>query len=444
MAGSPITLPWGNNELSLALPEDWEVLKVCEPAETIGAPDIAAEARRALSNPVASPRLAEMARSAGKILLITDDLARPTPVRLFFPFIIEELELAGIAKEDLTVITALGVHRGMTPDEMAAKVGPTNLAGLEWINHRYDDPQELVSLGKTSRGTPVAFNRHALEADLIVSLGSIEPHVIAGFGGGYKNIFPGIAGAEAIGHNHRLNARPETFNMVGVPPDQNPMRLDLEEAAGMLGKPTFIVNAVLNGALEVTGLVAGHPVAAHREGVRASSAVFGVPVPGRADVVICNSYPMDADFRQAAKSLANTIRAARPGGVMVSFLRTEHGLGDAHLPDITIPVGKKGMRLLSRFLLLLVGRLRLVAGAENNFMVYFALQSLSRNNLIFYAPGLPRELGQRLRFLDLHHSVEAVMEAARRAHPGRASVLIFPKGGMTYPIIEQKEEEQPA
>ena len=436
MAGSSIILPWGNDELSLVLPEDWEVLKICEPGEARGVPDIAAEARRALSSPVGSPRLAEMARAAKKALLVTDDIARPTPVHLFLPFVLEELERAGISKDKITVITALGVHRAMTAEEMASKVGAEQFAGLEWVNHRYDDPNELVSLGKTARGTPVSFNRRALESDLIVSLGSIEPHVIAGFGGGHKNLFPGIAGAEAIGHNHKLNARPETFNMVGVPPEQNPMRLDLEEAAGMIGKPVFIVNAVLNGALEVTRLVAGHPVEAHREGVRASAAIFGVPVPGRADVVICNSYPMDADFRQAAKALANTIRAVRPGGIMVTFLRTEHGLGDAHLPNITVRLGKKGMRLLARILLPIVGRLRLVSSAENNFMVYFALQSLRRNDLIFYAPGLPPELGRKLRFLEIHHRIEDAMESAHRAHPSRASVLIFPKGGMTYPILK--------
>ncbi len=436
MAGRSLVLPWGNDELSLVLPEDWEVLKICEPALARGAPDIASEARRALSSPFGSPHLAEMARAAKKVLLVIDDIARPTPVHLFLPFVLKELERAGITKKEITAITALGVHHAMTAEEMASKVGAENLAGLEWVNHRYDAPDELVHLGKTTRGTPVSFNRRAIEADLIVSLGSIEPHVIAGFGGGYKNIFPGIAGADAIGHNHKLNARPEIFNMVGVPPERNPMRLDLEEAAEMIGKPVFIVNAVLNGALEVTRLVAGHPVEAHREGVRASAAIFGVPVPGRADVVICNSYPMDADFRQAAKSLANTIRAVRPGGTMVTCLRTERGLGDANLPNITIRLGKKGMRLLSRLLLPIVGRLRFISSAENNFMVYFALQSLRRNDLIFYAPGLPPELGRKLRFLEIHHRIEDAMESARRALPGRASVLIFPKGGMTYPILD--------
>ena len=435
MSRDQVTVPWGSEELRIALPEAWELLKVCEPAEAAGVGDIADEARRALAGPIGSPPLAEMARSAKKVLIVVDDISRPTPVHLFFPYVLEELERAGVTKKEITVITALGVHRDMTSEEMAGKVGPDGMAGLDWVNHRYNDPEGLVPLGKTSRGTPVAFNKKALEADLIVSLGCIEPHVIAGFGGGYKNLFPGIAGAEGIGHNHRLNARPETFNMVGVDPERNPMRLDLEEAAGMLGKPVFIVNAVLNGALEVASLVAGHPIAAHREGVRSSAAIFGVPVPEAADVLICNSFPMDADFRQSAKALANTIRAARPGGTVLACLRTAHGLGDAHLPNITIPVGKRGMRHLSRFLLFLVGRLGLGSGAENNFMIYFALQSLRRNNLIFHAPGLPLELGKKLRFLEIHHEIEGAIEAARRARPGRASVLIFPKGGMTYPIL---------
>jgi len=430
-----ITFPWGDEELEFELPARWELMQVCEPKDTAPVPNIDSEIDRSLAEPVGSPRLSQMARDKHRVLIVVDDITRPTPVHLFFAKVVKELESAGVPREKMLVIPGLGVHRDMTQEEMEAKVGAENLSGLKWINHAYADKSALVALGKTSRGTPVAFNRHATEADLIVSLGCIEPHVIAGFGGGYKNLMPGVAASETIGHNHGLHTCPEHFNMVGVPPEENPMRLDLEEAGNMLNKPVFIVNAVLNGHLQVVRLVSGDPIAAHREGITLSREIFGVPIREQADVVISNSFPLDADLRQGFKSIANTIRAARPGGVVISFLRTVHGIGDGHLPTRRIPLGKRGIRILARLLLPVFGRLKAGGRAENNFTIYFSLQSFVRNKLFLFAPGLPDGLSERLPFMDISRSPQEVLRKAAQCAPPDAKVLVFPRGGMTYPIV---------
>jgi len=127
----------------------------------------------------------------------------------------------------------------------------------------------------------VLINRTVAESDFVVSIGCIEPHIIASFGGGYKNIVPGVAGRATTAHNHTLNCAPATFNMVGQPIDENPMRLDLEEGAAMLKPPVFIVNAILDNQQQVVRVVAGDPILAHRAAWLPAPACTGFRCPNR-------------------------------------------------------------------------------------------------------------------------------------------------------------------
>jgi hypothetical protein len=317
-------------------------------------------------------------------------------------------------------------------------VGPSALAGLRWENHDCDDPERLVSLGTTERGSPVWVNSTVAQADLIVSVGCIEPHIIASFGGGYKNLIPGVAGRETVAHNHTLNCSPDTFNMVGQPIERNPMRLDLEEAGRMLTAPVFIVNAVLNSALQIVRVVSGDPIAAHREGVQTSATLYGVSVPAPADVVITNSHPMDQDLRQGVKALANTIRAVRSGGVQITLVRAEEGVGVFGLANRRLPLGRGALEILAPLLLRLVPRLKLRGmGEEDRFFLYFALQAMRHGTLLVYAPTIPVEVRASLPFVEFVDSPDEAVVKARRLFPGPAEVRVFPHGGTTYPILSQ-------
>jgi len=439
MAESEIRLPWGREEIVARLPEGWHLAGVMEPAALAAAADAQAEVERALQSPIGLPRLAEMARPGLKVALVIDDDSRPTPVRLLLPPVLAELERGGVALEQVTVVPALGVHRPMAEDEVARRIGPEWLARLRWESPACDDPERLAYLGTTSRGTPVYINRTVAGADLVVSIGCIEPHIIASFGGGYKNLFPGVAGRATIAHNHSLNCRPESFNNVGRPIEHNPMRLDLEEAGKMVTPPVFIVNAVLDSRLEVVRVVAGHPIAAHREGARTSAAIYGVPVPGEADIVIASSHPMDQDLRQGVKALANTVRALKPGGVMIVVVRAEEGVGVFGLANRKLPVGRQGLKLLAPLLLKLVPRLKLQGmGEEDRFFLYFALQAMRRGELLLYAPTIPAEVQDRLPFVTFVRSLDEAVARARARFPQRAEVLVFPHGGSTYPILPEQ------
>lgn len=436
MPDNHLEIPFGKEKLALTLPQGWELLGVMEPSPRAGLADLQLEIERSLASPIGHPRLAEMARPEMKIALVIDDDSRPTPVRLILPAVLAELGRSGIRPEQVTVIPALGVHHPMAEAQIARRVGETIFPALRWETHDCDHLEKLEFLGTTRRGTAVFINKTVARADLIVSIGCIEPHVIASFGGGYKNLVPGVAGRATIAHNHTLNCHPNTFNNVGQPIETNPMRLDLEEAGGMLKPPVFMINAVLNSALEPVQIVSGHPIHAHREGVRTSAGIYGAAIPALADVVVTSSHPMDQDLRQGVKALANTVRALRRGGTMITLVRAEEGVGVFGLANRKLPVSRGVLQWLAPALLLLVPRLKLSGmGEEDRFFLYFALQAMRRGQLLMVAPTIPKEIQERLLFATFKEDLEAALSQTARKFPSHAKILIFPHGGSTYPIL---------
>lgn len=431
-----LSLPWGKNDtLTLQLPSEWELVSRLEPAARPGVSDPAEEVRRSLSNPIGMPGLSELAKGKTRVALVIDDNSRPTPVRQILPPVLAELKAAGVEPHQISLIPALGLHRAMSQIETAERIGMADLGGMRLVTHDCDDPG-LIHLGRTRRGTPVLLNAAVANAELVVLIGCIEPHLIASFGGGYKNLFPGLAGRATIAHNHTLNCHPDTYNMTGQPIDANPMRQDLEEAGEMVKPPVFIVNAVLNSAAELVQAVSGHPVQAHREGAKVSAGIYGVALPRMADIVITASHPMDQDFRQGAKALANTIRAVRPGGVLIAMLRAEEGLGVFGLANRKLPLGRGAMKTLAPLLLPLVPKLNLKGvNAEDKFLLYYALSALRSTRMLIYAPTIPAEVRSRLVFFEFVEQAQEAVHQAIKTIGGHASVLVFPHGGSTYPIL---------
>ena len=431
-------IPWGDDELEVRIPYDWHVAGILSPNAMQPVSDIGAEVRRSLCQPFGSLSLGDTARgkSDWHVAIVIDDASRPTPVADILPLVLSELNDAGILRSHITLIPATGLHRAMTEDEVGRRAGGASFAGLNWQNHDCDDPERLVHLGTTSRGSPVLVNKTVATADFIVSIGCIEPHIIASFGGGYKNLIPGVAGRPTVAHNHSLNCTPATFNMVGQPIEHNPMRLDLEEAGRMLKPPVFIVNAVLNSTQQAIQVVCGDPIAAHREGARVSAALYGVPIDHPADFVIADSHPMDQDLRQGVKALANTIRAVKPGGVHLTVVRADEGVGVFGLANRKLPLGRRALQVLAPTLLPLVPRLKLRGmGEEDRFFLYFALQAMRHGHLLMVAPTIPLEVQERLPFVRFQSDVNAAVASARQRLPGAAEVLIFPHGGITYPAL---------
>lgn len=430
-----IQLPWGSGTLAVELPPGWNVLGQYVPQPMSPAESPLDRCRAALARPLAAAPLAERDLSGKRILLVSDDVSRPTRVATFFPAVRDALLAAGASAERIEILFALGVHRPMTEAEAIAKVGPDAIARHRWHNHNAFDPEQLAHLGRTARGTPVWLNRLLTQFDLIIPLGAVEPHVLLGFSGGYKMLLPGCAGAETIGTNHMQGLDQGAFNYVGVSPDDSPMRLDLEEACQMLGREVFVVNAALTPEARVVDFFCGCPLAAVRTAAQYVRRHAEVEVPAEADVVIANSAPFDADLRQSLKCMGNTFFAARPGGVLLGFARCQEGRGDVPLPPVTLPYGllRRLMHLLGeRRIMRFVRVVKRFDPIEQKFLTHFGLQMLRRNHVYVYSESLPAETGRKLGMLRQYGDVRRMIDDAVRQVGPRATVAIFPQGGCTY------------
>ncbi|MDI7276746.1 MAG: lactate racemase domain-containing protein, partial [Anaerolineae bacterium] len=195
---------WHEEVVSIAFPyagiEALEVPKasllgVYSPREAGAGPPAASLTERALSSPIASPPLQQLAGRGQKVLVLCDDYTRPTPVAEMLPPVLAELRGAGVSQKDVSILVASGTHRRMTRRELARKLGRAILSEYRVLQHDWRDEESLVPLGETSGGLPVVANRHLLEADLVIGLGHVVPHRITGYSGGAKIIGPGVTGA---------------------------------------------------------------------------------------------------------------------------------------------------------------------------------------------------------------------------------------------------------
>ena len=178
-------IPWGKDGwLEFELPQGWQMVGSYKPAELAPLPDVAAALDAALANPTGYRPLAQAAAGKCKIVIVVDDVSRPTPAHLLIGGILSHLQKAGADIEKVTVVAAPGLHRVMEYEDMVNKVGKETLERVNWLSHDSRDESSLADLGRTDRGTPVLINRTVAEADFRVLVGSIEPHPHAGFGGG--------------------------------------------------------------------------------------------------------------------------------------------------------------------------------------------------------------------------------------------------------------------
>lgn len=438
-----ITLPWGDGELKVQVPESWNL--VYPERESAPRPDPRPETDivlDAVENPVGMAPIRDRNLADKKVVIIVDDNTRPTPVSTFFGKVLDLLEAAGASTADMVLMPALGIHTAMTDAEMATKVGRANLSRITWENHNAFDAAKNTEFGTTSRGTPVFLNRHLKDADFILLMGLIEPHLMAGFGGGMKNILPGVAAASTIGAHHRLlTDPPELFNRVGMDPRQNNFRLDFKEVKGMIAADILCINVVIDHERRIMAAFAGDPIGAHRLGTEYTKKAQGLQMAAQVDGVIVNSYPMEINFKQSMKCVGNALPALKPGGTVMGFLKADRGMDDLPLPE-----KMKTPRWLIKTLLRIIGprhvfgllkRIKKGLNAEETFLYYYILQLVRAHDLFLYAPSLTPEEAERLFYFDhFTETGEVILKGVQKIGL-HATVAVFPEGGATYPTVSR-------
>ncbi len=196
----PNLLWYGNDPRTIEFPPEWEVEVLSPPGFEKPALSPAAIGE-ALENPVGCPPLSRLAEGAKRVAIVFDDMTRPTPVSDILPVVLGPLEAAGINRDDVSLIPALGTHGALTNHEYRKKLGHEVVRNYPIYNHNPYENCEFV--GDTDTGVPVYLNKEYLACDLRIGIGCITPHVHAGFGGGAKLVLPGIAGIETITAFHR-------------------------------------------------------------------------------------------------------------------------------------------------------------------------------------------------------------------------------------------------
>lgn len=277
-------------ELRLEFSESWEVVPCLMNGQN--APQITPQKIRAAFNkPIGSPALGELARGRNQVAIIFDDISRPTRVADLIPYVLEELETAGISEKFVRFICATGAHGAHTYQDFQKKLGSEILDRFPVYNHNVYE--NCTYVGQTSQGTKLSVNSEVMSCDLKIGIGSVVPHAQSGFGGGGKIILPGIASIESIEALHLLEIRAKEAgqgNIVG-PGNyaENPMVRDFNEAAKLVGLD-FKIDTIISGQGEPCAIFAGEPQAEYYEAVRFAVSHYATkPVPG-ADVVVVNTY----------------------------------------------------------------------------------------------------------------------------------------------------------
>jgi nickel-dependent lactate racemase len=276
-------------EIQLSLPEEWDVIE-CRMAGDDFPPLSNSEIRAAFENPIGAPRIRDLARGKEKVVIIFDDLARPTPVYKVIPHVFRELEEGGVRSDQIRLVCATGCHRALIREEMVKKLGREVVENYPIYNHNLYEHH--VNMGTTSRGTPVLVNREVASCDLKIGLGGIIPHFTAGFGGGAKILLPGVSSVDTVAHNHLefQKKSPEKIGLCKV--KDNPVRLDMEEAARIAGLD-FVADVVINQEKEILGIFVGDVVESHRKGIAFAKKVYSTETRGKFDLILVNAFPIE-------------------------------------------------------------------------------------------------------------------------------------------------------
>jgi nickel-dependent lactate racemase len=327
------SLPYGNDAYELDLPSRGAIRLV---GETFPPPiaEVEKSLRDALEAPLGTIPLRRIVPPAGSISVLISDLTRGASTGKVLSALLAYLEEAGAGPERVSVVLAMGTHRGHREGELESHLGAGVLSRWKVIEHNAADPASLVDVGTTAAGTRCLFNAGVANSALIIALGTVSFHYFAGYGGGRKLILPGVAGEETILANHRLSLRADPGE--GLSPgcrsgnlDGNPVHDDMLAGARLLDKPIFAVNVASDQKGNIVFLNAGELDRSHRAACDFFASTFGVRIDRlyKAVIVSAGGFPKDINLLQSHKALRHASYALEDGGVMLAAAACAEGVG---------------------------------------------------------------------------------------------------------------------
>ncbi|MFM9107628.1 MAG: lactate racemase domain-containing protein, partial [Chloroflexota bacterium] len=293
-------VPFGRVDVGFALPAGVTGNEVSTRAAA-PLPDPAAAAFAAIARPVGSPSLRELAAGARSVCIAVTDATRACPDHLLVPPMLDELAAAGVKDEAITILVAVGAHRASTEGEKREKLGEEIVSRYRVIDHDGTDDANLVAVMDGPGGLPFRVNRHAVEADLLLSTGLVEPHQYAGFSGGGKTVAIGCADEATIGYTHgpaMLDREGTRLAQLAGNPFQEAVR-EVSRRAGL----RFAGNAVLDDHGRMVAVAYGAPAAVQDHLAEFARPLFTTPILRQVDIAVAGvGYPKDVNLYQASRA----------------------------------------------------------------------------------------------------------------------------------------------
>ena len=421
-----IRLPATVGPLKVTLPGEISA-EIVRPADLRSAADPQQLIRSALEKPVGTEPIETRVHAGRKVAVIIDDNTRPTPTGLMLPPILQRLESAGVRSGDIRIVVALGTHHPMTAGEVIRKTGTAIAEAYTIVNDPCWRDDRMVYLGASADDIPAWVHRTVAEADFRVGIGSITPHMDAGYSGGAKIILPGVCGCETVAAFHRRAVDFEGNQLGRI---NAPLRLDLEAFVAQKVPLDFMVNAVLTGGGELYRCVAGDAIQAHRAGVAHTDEVFGVAVTQRHPLVIANAFPNDQDLWQSTKAIWSGEWLTEDGGLLVLVSPCPGGLGPH--PLLADYGGSDPDELLQQ---LQADRI------EDPTACSIAIQLGRMKRRIrpaLVSPGFDVGVANRMG-LPYFTSVEAAIDHALKGRKPVTSMAVITHGGVTLPLLPERQ-----
>ncbi|MHB8969544.1 MAG: nickel-dependent lactate racemase family protein [Pirellulaceae bacterium] len=421
-----ICLEYGRNGLEVELPDERVVRSLAyKHAPPLPHPELAL--REALAAPLGTPPLRELAIGRRTACVVVCDITRPVPNELILRPLLETLVQAGIARDQITILIATGLHRPNEGDELVEIVGAEIAATYRIENHHGLVRDEHTYLGDSPRGVPVWIDSRYVQADLKITVGLIEPHLMAGYSGGRKLICPGIAAIETVKvwHSPRFLEHPRA---TGGMLEGNPVH----EENTWIGRHAgcdFIVNVVLDDQRRPLKFVAGDMEEAFLAGVAFVREVVTDCVSEPVDIVVTSSagYPLDTTFYQSIKGMLGALPIVKTGGTIIIAASLTEGIGSPQFQQLF----QENADLES-----FVQRIQ---GDDYFVMDQWQLEELAkvrrRAKVKMVSDGLPAEVIERL-FVDSAPSVEAAVDEALAEYGPQATIAVISKGPYVLAQVE--------
>ncbi len=420
-----VELAYGRGVLPVDLPDDRTT--VIEPHFAPGLPDPSGALLAAIRNPIASPPLSRLARSAENVAIAVCDVTRPMPSKTVLPVLLRDL--SHLPPERVKILVATGTHRANTTAELEAMLGREVVASYPVINHDAFDAENLVRVGDTSGGIPIWLNRDWLESDLRITTGFVEPHFFAGFSGGPKMVAPGLAGFDTTMRLHDARMIGDPQSTWGVT-EGNPIHDAIRDIARLTGVG-FSVDVTINRDHSITSAYAGELFAVHAAARDDARRRAMRAVERRYDVVVTTNsgYPLDQNLYQAVKGISAAAQVVRDGGAIVCAAECADGVPDHGAYRDILSQGESPARLLAAIRSGEIER-------HDQWQVQIQAQIQQWADVYVKAEGVTHA---EVRAAHMHpvDNVEETVAALLRRYGPEAAVCVVPQGPQTIPYVRE-------